>query len=76
VKLFLKNKNNIFAKNHGEIQVRTILVCTLYSIKYVLTQVWIAISTNLGKSGLVFSNKIGQYFGKVFKLIFMIPSLS
>jgi TRAP-type mannitol/chloroaromatic compound transport system permease large subunit len=23
-----------FAKNHCEVQVRTILVCTLYSIKY------------------------------------------
>ncbi len=34
VKLFLKNKNNFFAKNHCEIQVRTILVYTLYSIKY------------------------------------------
>jgi hypothetical protein len=34
VKLFLKNKNNIFAKNHCEIKVRTILVCALYSIKY------------------------------------------
>ncbi len=32
VKLLLKNKN--FAKNHCEIQVRTILVCALYSIKY------------------------------------------
>ncbi len=34
VKLFLKNKNNFFAKNHCEFQVRTILVCTLYTIKY------------------------------------------
>ncbi len=34
MKLFLKNKNNFFAKNYCEIQVRTILVCTLYSIKY------------------------------------------
>ncbi len=34
MKLFLKNKNNSFAKNHCEIQVCTILVCTLYSIKY------------------------------------------
>jgi hypothetical protein len=33
-KLFLKNKNNLFAKNHCEIQVRTILVCALYLIKY------------------------------------------
>ncbi len=33
MKLFLKNKNNFFAKNHCEIQVHTILVCTLYSIK-------------------------------------------
>jgi hypothetical protein len=30
----LKSKNNFFAKNHCEIQVRTILLCTLYSIKY------------------------------------------
>jgi hypothetical protein len=34
VKLSLKNKNNFFAKYHCEIQVHTILVCTLYSIKY------------------------------------------
>jgi hypothetical protein len=34
VKLFLKNKNILFAKNHCEFHVRTILVCTLYSIKY------------------------------------------
>jgi hypothetical protein len=34
VKLFLKNRNNFFAKNHCEIQVRTILVCALYLIKY------------------------------------------
>jgi hypothetical protein len=34
MKLFLKNKNNFLVKNHCEIQVRTILVCTLYSIKY------------------------------------------
>jgi len=27
VKLILKNKNIFFAKNHCEIQVRTILVC-------------------------------------------------
>ncbi len=27
-------KNFFFAKNHCEIQVHTILVCTLYSIKY------------------------------------------
>jgi hypothetical protein len=32
--IILKNKNNFFAKNHCEIQVRTILVCTLYLIKY------------------------------------------
>jgi hypothetical protein len=31
VKLFLKNKS---AKNHCEIQVRTILKCALYLIKY------------------------------------------
>jgi len=30
VKLFLKNKNNFLAKNHCEIQVRTI--CALYLI--------------------------------------------
>ncbi len=34
VTLFLKNKNNFFSKNRCEIQVRTILICTLYSIKY------------------------------------------
>jgi hypothetical protein len=34
VKLFLKNENIFVAKNDCEIQVRTILVCTLYSIKY------------------------------------------
>ncbi len=34
VKLFLKNKNILLAKNHCEMQVLTILVCTLYSIKY------------------------------------------
>ncbi len=32
--IILENKNNFFAKNHCEIQERTILVCTLYSIKY------------------------------------------
>ncbi len=37
MRLFLKNKNNFFAKNHCEIQVRTILVCTLYSIEYGIT---------------------------------------
>jgi hypothetical protein len=34
VKLFLKNKYIFFTKNHFEIQVRAILVCTLHSIKY------------------------------------------
>ncbi len=34
VNLFLKNNINFFAKNHSEIQVRTVLVCALYSIKY------------------------------------------
>jgi hypothetical protein len=34
MKLFLKNKNIFFAKNQCEIQLNTILVCTLYSIKY------------------------------------------
>jgi hypothetical protein len=34
VKIFLKNKNNFIAKNHREIWVRTILVWTLYLIKY------------------------------------------
>ncbi len=34
VKLFLKHKQYFFAKNHCEIQVHTILVCALYSIKY------------------------------------------
>ncbi len=33
IRLFLKNKNNFFAKNHYEIQVGTLLVCGLYSIK-------------------------------------------
>jgi hypothetical protein len=33
-KNFLKIKKKIFAKNHCEIQVRTLLVCALYSIKY------------------------------------------
>ncbi len=33
LKLFLKNKYNSFAKNHREIQVHAILICTLYSIK-------------------------------------------
>jgi hypothetical protein len=32
--IILENKINFFAKNHYEIQVCTILVCTLYSIKY------------------------------------------
>jgi hypothetical protein len=30
----LKNFKNFFAKNDCDIQVRTILLCTLYSIKY------------------------------------------
>ncbi len=34
MKLFLKNKNNFYAKNHCEIKLRIILVCALYSIKY------------------------------------------
>ncbi len=29
-----KLKNFFFVKNHCEIQVRTMLVCTLYAIKY------------------------------------------
>jgi hypothetical protein len=32
--IILEKLNNFFAKNHCEIQVHTILVCTLYSIKY------------------------------------------
>jgi hypothetical protein len=31
--IFLENKINFFDKNYCEIQVRTILVCTLYLIK-------------------------------------------
>jgi hypothetical protein len=42
VKLFLKNKNNFLAKNHFEIQVRTILICTLYSIKYSIVSYFIS----------------------------------
>ncbi len=34
MKLILKNKSNFFAKNQCEILMQTILVCTLYSIKY------------------------------------------
>jgi hypothetical protein len=34
VKFFLKNKINFFAKNQCEVQVRTILICTLCLIKY------------------------------------------
>ncbi len=34
MKLFLKNENIFVAKNDCEIQVCTILVCTLCSIKY------------------------------------------
>ncbi len=34
MKLFLKNRIIFLAKNHCEIQVRTILVCTLFLIKY------------------------------------------
>jgi hypothetical protein len=36
-KLFFKN-DFFFAKNHCEIQVSTILVCALYSIKYGIIQ--------------------------------------
>jgi hypothetical protein len=32
--IILKNKINFFDKNYCEIQVFTILVCELYSIKY------------------------------------------
>ena len=32
--IILENKNNISAKNHCEIQVRTVVVCALYLIKY------------------------------------------
>ena len=32
--IILENKNKIFAKNHCEIQVHTLLVCALYLIKY------------------------------------------
>jgi hypothetical protein len=32
--IILEKLNKFFAKNHCEIQVRTILVCTLCSIKY------------------------------------------
>ncbi len=32
--IILENKNKNFAKIHCEIQVRTILVCALYSINY------------------------------------------
>jgi hypothetical protein len=34
VKLFLKNKNIFFAKNHCEFQVRTFFVWALYGIIY------------------------------------------
>jgi hypothetical protein len=33
--IILEKKNIFFAKNHCEIQVHPILVCALYSIKYV-----------------------------------------
>ncbi len=33
-KIILEKNKNISSKNHCEIQVRTILVCALYSIKY------------------------------------------
>ncbi len=33
-KIILEKNKNIYSKNHCEIQVRTILVCALYSIKY------------------------------------------
>jgi hypothetical protein len=32
--IFLKTKIVVFAKNHCEFQVHTVLVCTLYTIKY------------------------------------------
>jgi hypothetical protein len=46
VKLFLIKINKVFAKNHCEIQVRTILVCALYSIKHGTT-VSIMMSNNV-----------------------------
>jgi hypothetical protein len=36
VKLFLKNKLIFFAKKHCEIQVRTILVCTLWCLVHAI----------------------------------------
>ncbi len=33
-KIILEKYKNTFSKNHCEIQVRTFLVCALYSIKY------------------------------------------
>ncbi len=32
--IILEKQKYFFGKNHSKIQVRTILVCTLYSIKY------------------------------------------
>ncbi len=36
--IILENKDNFFVKYHCEIQVPTILVCALYSIKYGICQ--------------------------------------
>jgi hypothetical protein len=63
MKLLLKNKNIFFAQNHCEIQVCTILVCALYSIKY---------STNKNmahwKSNCL-ASKMGEFEGATYLLL-------
>jgi hypothetical protein len=63
LKLFLNNKNKFFAKNHCEIQVRTILVCALYSIKYrnflILANVLLWVGTSLGCTSAFHGGKEG-----------------
>ncbi len=53
MKLFLKNKIIFLAKNHWEIQVHTILVCTLYLIKYgTLLESSIMLLSNIYSAGI------------------------
>jgi hypothetical protein len=62
VKLLLKIKNNFFAKNYCEIQVRTILICALYSIKY-------GIEVDLKNRIKMFSN-VSREIGSLLSLVY------
>jgi hypothetical protein len=70
----VSNKNNFFAKNHYEIQLRTLLVCTLYSIKYGPFSMLPSTGSNQDKSAARFCHQVAAWVPDIFCNFYMVKS--